>query len=121
MAASGRRRLISLTELEAGELQSLVERTQLHADGMAPHRPLDRRLIGLYFALTSTRTRTAFTTGALRLGAHTISYGPADLQLNTGETAADTGRVLATMLDALVVRAPGDSSELLQFGEGGLP
>ena len=46
----------------------------------------------------------------------TISYGPGDLQRNTGETVADTGRVLAMMLDALVVRAPGHSDELAGGG-----
>jgi ornithine carbamoyltransferase len=60
--------------------------------------------VGIYFSKTSTRTRTSFSIGALRLGAQTISYGPNDLQINTGETLEDTGRVLSQYLDMLVVR-----------------
>lgn len=121
MEPTGGRRLISLTELSGEDLRALVRRTVTHAERKTAHRPLDGRIVGLYFALTSTRTRTAFTSGALRLGAQTVSYGSGDLQLNTGETAVDTGRVLATMLDAFVVRAAGDSAELRDFGVGGLP
>ncbi len=70
------------------------------------------KVIGVFFRKTSTRTRTAFAAGALRLGAGVIVYGPGDLQLNTGESSEDTGRVLAGMLDALVARTAGDPCEL---------
>ncbi len=63
------------------------------------------KTVGIYFKVPSTRTRTAFTVGAQKLGAAVIAYGPSDLQLNTGETLHDTGRVLANFLDALVVRS----------------
>jgi ornithine carbamoyltransferase len=62
--------------------------------------------------VTSTRTRTAFSSGAARLGATVIAYGPNDLQLNTGETIEDTGKVLSRMLDGLVVRTAADPLEL---------
>ncbi len=80
---------------------------------------LGDQVIGLYFALPSTRTRTSFSAAALRLGARIVTYGPSDLQLSTGESDADTGMVLATMLDALVVRAPTDRGGLLRLSAGG--
>lgn len=120
MADVGKRDLLSLRTVNKDELHWLVDRTVLHAAGKVAERTLAGHVVGLYFAITSTRTRTAFTTGAQRLGAHTITYGPGDLQLNTGETTEDTGRVLATMLDALVVRAVADSAELSAFSSAGM-
>lgn len=73
-------------------------------------------MVGILFRQTSTRTRTrtrtAFSAAALRLGASIISYGPVDLQENTGESTSDTGRVLSRMLDALVVRSAQSDAEL---------
>src|SRR5205823_5787284 len=60
--------------------------------------------------------RTAFSSGALRLGARIITFGPGDLQINTGETVADTGRVLGGMLDVLVVRTAGPEEEMRRLG-----
>jgi ornithine carbamoyltransferase len=107
------RHLLSIADLDPAELRALVARGAEFAAGAADHaRPLRDRVIGVYFAATSTRTRTAFSSGALRLGAGVIAYGPHDLQLNTGETIEDTARVFASMLDGLVVRAPNDAGGL---------
>ncbi len=80
-------------------------------------RPLEGKFVGIYFRGTSTRTRTAFTVGALRLGAQVINYGPNDLQLNTGETVLDTGRVLSGFLDVLVVRTNDALAEMKALAE----
>lgn len=48
----------------------------------------------------------------MRLGANTIGFGPADLQLTTGETLEDTGRVLSGYIDALVVRTNDPQGEM---------
>ncbi|RSN55144.1 ornithine carbamoyltransferase [Amycolatopsis sp. WAC 04182] len=107
------RHLISLDDLTDEDLRSVVARaTRLADDPRQAATSLSGEVVGIYFSKTSTRTRTAFSAGALRLGARIVSYGPGDLQINTGETIADTGRVLAGMLDALVVRTAGDPAEL---------
>lgn len=114
------RGLYSLTDLSDTEVRHLVRRTvELHADRDAHDRPLTGLLTGLLFTRTSTRTRTAFTTGAIRLGGSPVPFGPGDLQTNTGETAADTGRMLAGMLDLLVVRTAGPMAELRDLSGGG--
>jgi ornithine carbamoyltransferase len=46
------------------------------------------------------------------LGAITISYGPSDLQTNTGETIDDTGKVLSGFLDGLVIRTAESIAEM---------
>lgn len=101
-----RRHLLSLTDLSDDELRYVVNRGQQHAGGApAGSRPLDGAVVGIYFQHTSTRTRSAFSVGALRLGASIVTYGPGDLQENTGESPEDTRRVLSRMLDGLVVRS----------------
>lgn len=77
------------------------------------------KIVGIYFRVSSTRTRTAFTAAAMRLGAQVIQYGPSDLQITTGETPHDTGRVLSQYLDALVVRTNQSLSEMEEFGDQG--
>src|ERR1700761_163567 len=111
--AGTRRHLLSLASLSDGELHQLITRSQEYAASPATNvRPLAGCVIGSYFKVTSTRTRTAFSSGAARLGATVIAYGPGDLQLNTGETLGDTGEVMSRMLDGLVARTAGDPADL---------
>ncbi|MFG2822969.1 ornithine carbamoyltransferase [Kitasatospora sp. NPDC048365] len=107
------RHLISLDDLTDDELRYLAARGASFSAGLAPQeRPLDGAVIGVYFRKTSTRTRTAFSAGAQRLGGQIVAFGPDDLQLNTGETTEDTGQVFSRMLDVLVARTAGDPEEL---------
>ena len=112
------RHLLSLEEIGQADLDWIVRRGVMHATA-APGPTLHGLVVGSLFAATSTRTRTAFTAGALRLGAHIVAYGPDDLQLNTGETYTDTGIVLGSMLDALVVRTPNDDEGMRALASGG--
>jgi ornithine carbamoyltransferase len=104
--------LISIGDLSDEDLRLIVARGAEFAAGASAPAVLDGRIIGIYFAKTSTRTRTAFSAGALRLGARIITFGPGDLQTNTGETLEDTGAVLSRMLDVLVARTAADPAEL---------
>ncbi len=79
-------------------------------------RPLADKIVGIYFRRSSTRTRTGFTAGAMRLGAQIIAYGPNDLQIITGETLSDTGKVLSGFLDALVIRTNDSIAEMHALG-----
>ncbi|MBV8199882.1 MAG: ornithine carbamoyltransferase [Acidobacteria bacterium] len=100
------RHLLSIADLSSDELRGLIDASVGFARDGWPQAapPLAGRVVGIYFRKTSTRTRTSFTVGAMKLGADVITYGPSDLQIATGETLADTGRVLANYLDVLVVR-----------------
>lgn len=112
--------LYSLAQFPSDALQGLLRRSiELFNDETAHSRPLTDAVIGLLFLRTSTRTRTAFSAGALRLGAQLISYGPSDLQLNTGETAADTGKMFSSMLDQLVVRTAEPEQQLRDLSDSG--
>ncbi|WP_436520721.1 ornithine carbamoyltransferase [Actinoplanes sp. HUAS TT8] len=110
------RHLISIDDMTEPALRATVARG-VDLSQRAEPTALAGAVVGIYFKKTSTRTRTAFTTAALRLGADVIAYGPQDLQLNTGETLRDTGRVLGRMLDALVVRTAGPTAELRELAD----
>lgn len=110
------RHLLSISSLKSETLLSLVESAVAIAAGRREgERPLAGRTVGIYFRKTSTRTRTSFTVGAMKLGAQVIAYGPNDLQIVTGETVPDTANVLANYLDALVIRTNDTIEEMLQF------
>jgi ornithine carbamoyltransferase len=105
--------LLSIADLEPSEVLRLVDRSVYFANNeLTGPKPLEGKAVGIFFRKTSTRTRTSFTIGAAKLGAVTIAYGPNDLQLNTGESVEDTGRVLSGYLDALVVRTAERLSEM---------
>jgi ornithine carbamoyltransferase len=108
--------LLSISDLKSDSILSLIESAVDIAEGRKEgQRPLAGRIVGVYFRKTSTRTRTSFTVGAMKLGAEVISYGPNDLQIVTGETVLDTANVLANYLDALVVRTNDTIEEMHQF------
>lgn len=116
--------LLSLADIETDTLIDLVDRScgvYTNGDNDLFHS-LDGQCIGVLFTHTSTRTRTAFIVGTIRLGGTPVIYGPGDLQLNTGESIGDTGRILGLMLDAMVARTAGPLSELRELADSaGIP
>ena len=109
------RHLLSLSEIGPENLAWLVNRSLEIATHGVSVPPLLGRAIGIYFKRTSTRTRTAFSVAAIKLGATPIAYGPNDLQICTGETIEDTARVLSGYLDALVIRTNESIDEMRAF------
>nr|WP_277159030.1 ornithine carbamoyltransferase [Bifidobacterium sp. ESL0769] len=69
-----------------------------------PHRYLEGKNIALLFEKTSTRTRSAFTTASIDLGAHPEFLGKSDIQLGKKETVRDTALVLGSMFDGIEFR-----------------
>ncbi len=111
-----KKHIISLKDLSDKETLEIINRGIEYANETVElGQQLKGKVIGIYFTKTSTRTRTSFTTAALRLGAQVISYGPNDLQVNTGESMSDTMQVLSQMLDGLVVRTAGSPEVLRAF------
>ncbi|MDH3725532.1 MAG: ornithine carbamoyltransferase, partial [Thermoleophilia bacterium] len=81
-----------------------------------PHWLADR-VVALIFERPSTRTRVSFQSGIARLGGTPMILSSADLQLGRGETVEDTARVLARMVDAIVIRTgPHSMIEELDAG-----
>ncbi|HEX8185549.1 MAG TPA: ornithine carbamoyltransferase [Blastocatellia bacterium] len=112
------RHFLSLTDIGPDNLCRLIDKSLAIAAGPEKDLPtLEGKIVGIYFKGSSTRTRTAFSTGALRLGGQIIQYGPTDLQLATGETFQDTGQVLSGYLDILVMRSNESLAEMSALAE----
>lgn len=109
------RHLLSLVEVGPENLARLVDHALAFADRPVNEPLLAGKTVGIYFRGTSTRTRSAFTVGAIKLGATPVAYGPNDLQIATGETISDTARVLSGYLDALVIRTNASMDEMRSF------
>ena len=109
------RDLLTLRTLADADLHRMVTRAAHLAVGPAPEQTLVGRTVGTWFRRTSTRTRTAFATAALRLGAHLVTFDADDLQVSTGETLEDTGAVLEGMLDVLICRTAGPDEDLARL------
>ncbi|MGM0212505.1 ornithine carbamoyltransferase [Enterococcus sp. AZ109] len=76
------------------------------------HRYLEGKNIALLFEKASTRTRAAFTTAAIDLGAHPEYLGKGDIQLGKKESIEDTAKVLGSMFDGIEYR--GFSQEAVE-------
>lgn len=107
------RHVLSISELGPQALARLIDRSlEIASADIGRWQSLKGRVVGIYFRRPSTRTRTAFTAGAIRLGAVPIAYGAEDLQIVTGESVQDTAKVLSGFLDVLVIRTNQSIDEM---------
>ncbi|MCY3860234.1 MAG: ornithine carbamoyltransferase [Gammaproteobacteria bacterium] len=107
------RHFLRLSDLSVDELNSLIERAielkRLIQDG-SPHQTCANKTLAMIFELSSTRTRVAFEAGMAQLGGQSIFLSPRDTQLGRGEPIKDTARVLAKMVDIVMIRAKDQST-----------
>ena len=98
---------LKLSDLNKDEVLGLIKETtelkQLKAKGTA-HRPLEGKTLGMIFNKNSTRTRISFEVGMFELGGHSLFLTPDQMQLDRGETIADSARVLSRYLDGILIR-----------------
>lgn len=101
------RSLLAEKDYTPAELEYLID-FAIHLKALKkkgiPHHYLEGKNIALLFEKNSTRTRSAFTTAAIDLGAHPEFLGANDIQLGGKESVEDTGRVLGSMFDAIEFR-----------------
>ena len=99
--------LLSLRDLSAagigGLLRAAAALKGAHRRGRGK-KPLEGKVLGLFFSKPSTRTRISFQVGMAQLGGTALVIPPADIQLRRGETLEDTARVLSRYLDGLIIR-----------------
>ncbi|HBI1969979.1 TPA: ornithine carbamoyltransferase [Enterococcus faecalis] len=109
------RSLLAEKDFTRAELEYLVDFSihlkELKKKGI-PHHYLEEKNIALLFEKTSTRTRSAFTTAAIDLGAHPEYLGANDIQLGKKESVEDTAIVLGSMFDGIEFR--GFSQEVVE-------
>jgi ornithine carbamoyltransferase len=98
------RDLLSIDDLDPGELDDLLDRAAKMKADRKPSKALAGKTVAMVFEKPSTRTRISFEVGIAELGAHPLPLASAELQLGRGETIEDTGRVLSRYVHGVVVR-----------------
>lgn len=102
------RHFLTLLDLTPEELSYLIDRaitikTRLKAEGPV-YAPFANRTLAMIFEKSSTRTRVSFETAMAQFGGHALFLSPRDTQLGRGEPIEDTARVLAEMVDIVMIR-----------------
>ena len=101
------RSILSEQELTQEELMYLIDfsiHLKILKKAGISHRYLEGKNIALLFEKNSTRTRAAFTTAAVDLGASPEFLGKNDIQLGKKESVEDTAKVLGSMFDGIEFR-----------------
>ena len=101
------RHFLSLNDLNVAEFQAIIERAcelkkEFQQNCMQQTRP--GMVLAMIFEKSSTRTRVSFEAAMAQLGGHAIFLSPADSQLGRGEPVEDTARVLAKMVNCIMMR-----------------
>ncbi|MHC9537484.1 ornithine carbamoyltransferase [Dellaglioa sp. BT-FLS60] len=101
------RSLLAEKDFTPEELEYLID-FSIHLKDLKkrgiPHKYLQGKNIALLFEKNSTRTRAAFTTASVDLGAHPEFLGKNDIQLGKKESVEDTAKVLGSMFDGIEFR-----------------
>jgi len=101
------RHFITLNDLSADELRSLIARAselkKMRAEGVI-YEPLKGKVLGMVFEKSSTRTRISFEAGMAHFGGSSIFLSPRDTQLGRGEPLEDSARVMSRMVDCIMLR-----------------
>jgi ornithine carbamoyltransferase len=102
------RDFLSLDDVSVDELNGLLDSAGKAKAGTGKwSSKLDGKQVALVFEKPSTRTRVSFEAAVSTMGGHAIVLRGDELQLGRGETIEDTGRVLSSYVDAIVVRTFG--------------
>lgn len=109
------RHFLDIDQIDSAELRGILDnakarkaaRTGQTKGLLDSDQPLAGKVLAMVFIQPSTRTRVSFDIGMRQLGGETIVLNSDDLQLDRGETMADTARVLSRYVDAIMLRTKG--------------
>ena len=87
------RHLLAVHDLTRAEILNLFKKAK--ALKKRNTRALTGRTLGLFFEKSSTRTRVSFEVAMAQLGGHSIFLSKKEIQIDRGETIADTARALS--------------------------
>jgi ornithine carbamoyltransferase len=110
---------LSLKDWSRDEIELLLEQAAaIKATPEAYANALAGQSLAMIFQKASTRTRVSFEVGMYELGGRALFLGSNDIQLNRGETIADTARVLSRYVHGIVARvfAHQDILDLARYG-----
>lgn len=99
--------LLTIAQLNARDVELILDTAgQLKANARRgkTEAPLKGQVLAAIFEKSSTRTRVSFETGMYQLGGLMLYLAGRDLQLDRGESIADTARVLSRYVSGLIIR-----------------
>ncbi len=105
-----KRDFLQFSDLDGAEVRQLIARARQLKGGAAPALAPGKTL-AMIFEKSSTRTRVSFEVGMAQLGGHALFLSSRDTQLGRGEPIADTARVLARMVDCVMIRNDSQSDQ----------
>ena len=111
--------LISLKDYSREEIEEIFDlAAAVKADSAAYGGVLQGKSLAMIFQKPSTRTRVSFEVGMFELGGTALHLGAHDIQLQRGESVADTARVLSRLVDGIMARvfAHQDILDLARYG-----
>ena len=111
--------LLSLREYSRAELEEIFDLSrQVKAKPRDFADALQRKSLAMVFQKPSTRTRVSFEVGMYQLGGTALFLGSDSIQIQRGETVADTARVLSRYVDGIMARvfAHQDVVDLAKHG-----
>ncbi len=101
------RHFLTLNDLSQAELDALLDhasRLKRSLRAGEVRDSLKNRVLAMIFEKSSTRTRVSFEAGMTQLGGAALFLSPRDTQLGRGEPIEDSGRVISSMADAVMIR-----------------
>jgi ornithine carbamoyltransferase len=111
------RHFLTGTELDAAELDALLDRALELKAAPLSSRALAGRGVALIFEKPSTRTRLSFEMGIHELGGHALVLRSGEMQFSRGESPRDTALVLSRQVAAVGMRTGPDAvlEELAEY------
>ncbi len=113
------RHFLSLKDWSRDEIELLFEQAAaIKASPDSYAGALAGQSLAMIFQKPSTRTRVSFEVGMYQLGGRALFLGADDIQLNRGESIADTARVLSRYVQGIMARvfAHQDVTDLARHG-----
>ncbi|MDX1633535.1 MAG: ornithine carbamoyltransferase [Marinobacter sp.] len=101
------RHFLTLNDLSLEELDALLDHASKLKRSLRAGEVRDslkNRVLAMIFEKSSTRTRVSFEAGMTQLGGAALFLSPRDTQLGRGEPIEDSGRVISSMADAVMIR-----------------
>ena len=101
------RHFLSLKDLSKLEVDFIIQRAielkKWRNEGYRPNL-FEKRVLGMIFEKSSTRTRVSFESSMVEGGGGAIFLTNRDSQMGRGESIADTSRVISRMVDIIMIR-----------------
>jgi len=97
--------LVSLRDYARADIEEIFDlAAAMKADPATYTEVLEGKSLAMIFQKPSTRTRVSFEVGMYQLGGTALYLGADAIQLQRGESIADTARVLSRYVDGIVAR-----------------